>query len=77
MPENMRDLVKYGQDMGNSFLLTGLIASVVWLQSIMPGVAPGMLIIGAFITIYSNWMAQRAARMEAEESGIKKIEKMG
>lgn len=70
------DIVKYGQDMGNSFLLTGLIASVVWLQGIYPGVAPAFLIIGAFLSIYSNWIARRVARLELESALAKPCEEI-
>ena len=60
--DDAREVLKYGQDMGNTLLLTGLVASAVWLQSINPGVAPLFLITGGMITMYVKWMNKRVER---------------
>ena len=64
----MEDVIKYGHDLGTSFLLVGLIASVVWLQTIHAGVAPLFLIVGAFVVIYTNWLK----RIHSKKKGEKK-----
>jgi heme O synthase-like polyprenyltransferase len=62
--DTMEDVIKYGSDMGNTFLLTGTIAGVVWLQNIHSGVAPLLLITGGFIVIYTNWLKRRNKKKE-------------
>lgn len=59
MAEKIEEVIGYGQDLGNTFLLTGLVASVVWLQNINPGIAPVFLIAGGFIVVYTKWLKQR------------------
>ena len=76
---DIEDVIKYGGDLGNTFLLTGLIAGVMWLQNIQPGVAPLFLIVGAFIILYVNWLKKRnekpklPAPMETEDQSGKMI----
>lgn len=57
--DKMRELVKYGSDLGAMFLLTGLIAIVIYLQQSYPGIAAVFLITGGFIMVYINWIKRR------------------
>jgi len=59
MVEKIQEIIGYGKDLGNTFLLTGLIATVIWLQTIMPGIAPTFLVVGAFISLYTSWLQRR------------------
>jgi len=57
--EDIREVLKFGEDLGNTFLLVGLVTAAVWLQSISQGVAPMFLIIGGMIVMYTKWQKGR------------------
>ena len=64
MGDTMDELIKYGGDLGNTFLLTGAISTVIWLQGMYPGIAPVLLITGGFVIVYTNWLKRRNAKKD-------------
>lgn len=65
--EDVRDVIQFGNDLGNTFLLTGLVSAAVWLQFQVPAVAAVFLIAGAFIVVYTKAIKKKMLKDEPEK----------